>query len=566
MTFVAFGEYRPDVNDFRGQHTQVLSGVLPRGDGYGPFPDKQAFSSALPATSRGEFSARKSDGTIVIFAGTLNRLYRLDNTTLTWIPVSKVTALTSISNASPAVFTLNNHGLSNGDPLVLSTTGALPTGLTVGTVYYVINATTNDFNVSTSVGGSAVNTSSAGSGTHSFTDKYSDLPSTDNWQFLPFGDNVVAINANTAPQVYNMSSSTAFADLGGSPPTARYGAVVGRFIALFGLVSNPNRVHWCDIDGITTWTAGTGFANYVDLPDGGVVRGGAGGEFGVIIQESAIRRLVYVPGAKPAFQIERLAEDVGLLGAYSIVRAGERVLFISQQGVKAIGATGTTAPVGKERVDRTLLADIDTANLNLLIGAGDPAGTRAFWAYKSVGSSDTAAFDKIISYDTVLDRWSPPIAMTGEYIAPAVKPGLTLDALDSVSGSIDALGFSLDSVQAALSARLSIFDTSHQMGFFDGSNLEAILETAEQSIDGRRVRVRGFEPRTDAVTAYGSIRYRDNAQASLSQTTEIAINSSGNCPQNIDTKLARARLRIPAGETWTYAMGVEPDFAPSGKR
>lgn len=77
----------------------------------------------------------------------------------------------TVTIASPAVFSLTSHGFYEGQPLVFSTTGALPTGLTAGTVYYVISAglTANAFEVSTSVGGSAVNTSGSQSGTHTAT-------------------------------------------------------------------------------------------------------------------------------------------------------------------------------------------------------------------------------------------------------------------------------------------------------------------------------------------------------------------------------------------------------------
>lgn len=79
--------------------------------------------------------------------------------------------LTSISNADPAVFTATAHELTPGDTLILETTGALPTGLTVDTItYYVIRNgfTANTFQVATAEDGDAVATTSAGSGTHSF--------------------------------------------------------------------------------------------------------------------------------------------------------------------------------------------------------------------------------------------------------------------------------------------------------------------------------------------------------------------------------------------------------------
>ena len=61
-----FGEYRPDVSDFRAATTRALANVLPRGDGYGPFPDLTALTAALAASCRGLFFARKADGTVVM--------------------------------------------------------------------------------------------------------------------------------------------------------------------------------------------------------------------------------------------------------------------------------------------------------------------------------------------------------------------------------------------------------------------------------------------------------------------------------------------------------------------
>jgi hypothetical protein len=80
--------------------------------------------------------------------------------------VSKPTATVTISNASPAVVTWTGHGWANGDTVMFSTSGTLPTGLTSGTVYYVRSVAANTFNLSATPTGSLINTSSAGSGTH----------------------------------------------------------------------------------------------------------------------------------------------------------------------------------------------------------------------------------------------------------------------------------------------------------------------------------------------------------------------------------------------------------------
>lgn len=79
-------------------------------------------------------------------------------------------AVVTISNATPGVVTWAAHGLSDGDAVVLSTTGTLPTGLTAGTTYYVTGSTTNSFSLAATSGGTAINTTGAGTGIHTATE------------------------------------------------------------------------------------------------------------------------------------------------------------------------------------------------------------------------------------------------------------------------------------------------------------------------------------------------------------------------------------------------------------
>ena len=75
----------------------------------------------------------------------------------------------TVSIANPAVISRTAHGLSIGDAFTVTTTGALPTGMTAGsTPYYVISAGfgVNSFEFSATFGGSAINTSGSQSGTH----------------------------------------------------------------------------------------------------------------------------------------------------------------------------------------------------------------------------------------------------------------------------------------------------------------------------------------------------------------------------------------------------------------
>jgi hypothetical protein len=85
------------------------------------------------------------------------------------LPVS--TGTCTITLASPAVVTLNGHGLVRGQVVRFTTTGSLPIGLSIEASYYVsaTRLTPDAFEISATPGGSAINTSGPQSGTHTCT-------------------------------------------------------------------------------------------------------------------------------------------------------------------------------------------------------------------------------------------------------------------------------------------------------------------------------------------------------------------------------------------------------------
>ena len=78
----------------------------------------------------------------------------------------------TITIATPGVVTLNSHNFLTGESIFLNTTGALPTGLSIDTLYYVINVDANTFRLATSYANAVatsptpINTSGTQSGTH----------------------------------------------------------------------------------------------------------------------------------------------------------------------------------------------------------------------------------------------------------------------------------------------------------------------------------------------------------------------------------------------------------------
>lgn len=87
------------------------------------------------------------------------------------IGLALLASTVTITIATPGVVSWTGHGLIAGSAVVFTTSGALPTGLTAGTTYYVISTGlgANSFQVSATAGGSAVNTSGSQSGTHTAT-------------------------------------------------------------------------------------------------------------------------------------------------------------------------------------------------------------------------------------------------------------------------------------------------------------------------------------------------------------------------------------------------------------
>lgn len=570
-----FPAYRPDLTDLGTGSSTLISGVLPKGDGYGPFKDFVDFTSALPANCRGFFFARRSDGSIAVFAGTVRRLYLLNNVTFAWTDVSK--------------------------------------------------------------GGVA----------------YGDLVATDNWRFAQFNEFVIAVQVNTVPQKYTLNVGGAFANLGGSPPQAGHIAIVNRFVMLTGLLSNPRRVHWSDLDGPETWTAGIGLCDFQDLPDGGVVHACSGGDaYGVVFQDEAIRSLTYAPGSAVVFQIVRISTQDTLDYQYSVVNAGTRTFFHSAQGFKVILGGSEPVPIGKEYVDTFFAGDVDQGSPQLMQGASDPGGTRVMWAYKSRGGN-AGLFDKILCFDwSIKDRPWSLIPMSGQYLGYLAKPGLTLEGLDAtapggltvvgaaaspggafgagkvrltldavanvtfqiagqnfivvqgivgtvegngtwlssqisivdathldinvpfanawvsggrIGGSLDALPFSLDSISTAAVAQLAAVGPSGTLGFFTGDNIEAILETPEADAFGPLVFVSDLWPMTDSPDALCSLGYRMRPMDTVAYTDEIAVTDYGSCSLEQEARYAKARMRIPAGSVWTYARGIRPDVQPAGE-
>ena len=490
MPVLPFGEWRPDVSDLNASTSVDIVNVLPRADGYGPAPSINLVSPALPKRCRGVFRAWNADGTVTVFAGTEDRLYKLDNTLFTWDDVSKDTS----------------SGFSYG--------------------------------VSTRA----------------------------SWVFVQYDNRVFATQIGAPIQAFTLGTSTAFEDLSASAPQCSSIAVVGRFLVASGILGARLSIQWSAINDPESWTAGTDQSDVQDFADGGEVVGVAGSDdVGLVFQAAAIRRMVYAPGSPVIFQIDRVPGDIGCSTPRSIVQAAGLVFWFSGAGFYRMAPSGYPEPIGKERVDRTFVADYNPIYPANFMGAADPTSSRILWAYCSVNGAPNLG-DKVLVYDYVLNRWSILEVQT-EFIGSIGLPGMTLEGLDTAypEYNLDTLPFSLDDFAETGALVVAVFDPTHAMGLFSGSALEATLETGEMG-SVRRVLIRGITPMSDAPALFGSISTRGTLQSARIWAAETAPGVTGMCPARRETRFARARVRIPAGTVWSYITGVDMDSANAGTR
>jgi hypothetical protein len=103
-----------------------------------------------------------------ITANTAYYVFGRTSTTYNVATAPDIAQTATITIATPGVVTVASAP-ANGALVTFSTTGALPTGLTAGTNYYVVNRTSTTFQVSATSGGSAINTTGTQSGTQTAT-------------------------------------------------------------------------------------------------------------------------------------------------------------------------------------------------------------------------------------------------------------------------------------------------------------------------------------------------------------------------------------------------------------
>lgn len=495
MLEVPFGEYLPDLPDYKNPGITAAKNIIPHLKGYLPLKSLSAVTDALDARCRGAAAVRDSDANVYNYAGDATKLY---------------------VQSSGSMIDVTNLG------------GNYSTG------------------------------------------------AREYWEFVKWGEKVIATNYSDDPQIITMGDAN-FADLSGSPPRARHIAIINPgFVVMANLNESgtirPTRVRWSGINDETQWTTDKGKqSDFQDLfssapQGGGWIQKVVGGEYGIIFQEDAIWRMDYA-GTPPIFNINEIVAGTGTPARNSVVKVGEQIFFLGQDGFYKLVSGSGVVPIGSNRVDMTFLSEIDPGSFDRVWGAADPTQRLIIWIYPGAGSSGGNP-NKALIYDWVNDRWGPG-EFEAEIIFSSLGAGYTLEELDTLSASLDDLTASLDSREYTGGAlQLGAFDTDHKKATFSGPAYDWQLETVEAEIgNGMRAYIDGVRPLIDGDSLSISVQLGSRGKqdepfsfgASVSPESETNIAHFRN-----DDRYHRARI-IGSGD-FNHAIGCQVWAIQSGFR
>lgn len=398
------------------------------------------------------------------------------------------------------------------------------------------------------------------------------IPPNDYWSFALYGSRLVATTLGTRMQVIDVDIGKTFDDLAGNPPRARYVAIVSEFLVAAGLASDPNAVAWSDLGDITYWQYGVKTGGHTSdiqiFPEGGTVTGFAGGEFGLVWQESKIRRMVFSQGSAQVFDFSVLEENRGSVAPWSLMKVGARVFFLDREGF-FVFTGGASTPIGAERVNRFFASRVDPNRITATVAIRDATGPRVLFAYRTrdADPSDATLLNEILLYDWLLDRWSF-VALPVRYGLAAATPAFSID---NIPGSLDDPGQKPldDPSYAGGVPALGLVTADNRLAILTGTPLEAVMETPDAMLSRpNRGYVRGLRLDGDADDWRAQVGTRETLRQSdpVRWRNETAPNLERFAPCHASGRYHRARIRIPADVMWSYASGVEPDATSEGAR
>jgi hypothetical protein len=232
------------------------------------------------------------------------------------------------------VFNATAHVLVNTDRVAFTTTGTLPTGITAGVAYYVVNKATNTFQVSLTSGGAAVTFTTDGTGT---------------------------ITANTGGPTTTIAEATSTLNSFPTPHVA-----VPTFIDGYILLAKGSDVYNCVLDEPTRWDS----SNYLTaemFPDAIVSLARQNNQV-VVFGEHSIEFFYDAANinGSPLARNDSTTIQIGCAAPYILYQNENTFMFVGQSeaGGRAVWQVTGFQPkrISDEYVDRIVDAETDMSD------------------------------------------------------------------------------------------------------------------------------------------------------------------------------------------------------------
>jgi hypothetical protein len=390
---------------------------------------------------------------------------------------------------------------------------------------------------------------------------YTPNANSDRFRFTQFGNVIIGTNNSNPIQAYTLGTSTAFADLAAGAPVCKFLTVVRDFVVTaFTTESStvyPSRVRWSGINDETAWgTSQVTQADFQDIPDGGPIVGIRGGEFGLVFMEKGISRMSYI-GTPFVFQFDNISRGKGCIAAGSIAQTQGVTFFLSDDGFYLCDGQQIQG-IGSEKVDRWFFANADESAFDTMSAAVDPVRKLIIWNFKT-----TFAQRQLIIYNFKTQKWTYGDA-GADYISDASTAATTLENLDSISNSIDALSVSLDSI-LYMGGKYFLGGTQGAyVVTYNGAPATGQLITGDLNAGGRSV-VTLARPLVDNGSATVSVASRTLLNQELSFSTPVAADSENRVSLRSNGNFHRFKV-VPTGSNWSTAVSLDIELSGQGAR
>lgn len=276
------------------------------------------------------YNYKKKDGTSYFIGASGNRLKKYSAGA--WIDLDFVIGVTTISIATPGVVSKTAHGLTTNDPFYITTTGALPTGMTAGTTYYVLSTdlTTDTFKFSDTIGGSAINTTGSQSGVHTLNRAFTVDAKFD---FEVYENDLYGCNA---VETYFKFDGTTFTPYT-SAPRGNILEIFEDAMFVAGSISEPLTIYYSNTGDVTTFSGSD-----ILQPLGTDSLTGLESYYGqmIVFKQDTIWKLTFIYDNVTDLYIPKLELQSGNYGACSrdaISWVENDIWFFTGREVRAIG-------------------------------------------------------------------------------------------------------------------------------------------------------------------------------------------------------------------------------------